>query len=138
MPVRKRRVKRGRGVTNSGSGIRRTGCGVVNSGSGRRRTRRTGGSMRHFHGVPTSIRKKKVSELNKIVKSAKSGKKSRGSVLASLKGWLSNAHKTAKKYNLYEKGARLGLNIYNARKGSQKSIGYNNNKHPVRAIQNVD
>ena len=121
MPVR-RKIRRGRGVVNSGSGLRL-------SGSGRRRK---GGS--YINRVPASVRKKKVSQLNKIVKSSKSGK-SRGSVVSSIKSWLASAHQTAKKYNLYERGARLGLTAYNARKG-QKNIGYS--KHPVRSIQYVD
>ena len=123
--------RRGRGTSTTGGGARPTGGGLRRAGCGRRR----GGSMRH-RGVPASVRTKQVAQLNKIIKSAKSGK-SCGSVVKKLKNWSSKAHKIAQKYGLYNKGlqaARLGYNAWQAKKGSTARIGYT----PTQSIQYVD
>jgi hypothetical protein len=110
----------GRGTSATGAGSRPTGGGLRRAGCGKR-----GGSMRH-HRVPASVRKTQVIKLNKIMKSAAG--KSRGSVVKRLKSWALNAHKTAKKYGLYRKGAhvaRLGYSAWQAKKGNPARIGYN-------------
>jgi len=125
------RKRRGGGTRPTGGGTRPTGGGLRRAGCGRRR----GGSMRH-RGVPASVRTKQVAQLNKIIKSAKSGK-SRASVAKKIKNWASSAHKTAQKYGLYSKGmqaARLGYNAWRAKKGSTARIGYT----PTRSIQYVN
>ena len=124
--------RRGRGTSTTGGGGRPTGGGLRRAGCGRRRR---GGSMRH-RGVPASVRTKQVAQLNKIIKSAKSGT-SRGSVVKKIKSWASSAHKTAQKYGLYSKGlqaARLGYNAWQAKKGNTARIGYT----PTQSIQYVD
>ena len=87
----------------------------------------------HYERLDT---KGQVAQLNKIIKSAKSGT-SRGSVVKKIKSWASSAHKTAQKYGLYTKGlqaARLGYNAWQAKKGNTARIGYT----PTRSIQYVD
>ena len=124
---RKRILRKRRGSGTSTTGLRRAGCG-----------RRRGGSMRH-RGVPASVRTKQVAQLNKIIKSAKSGK-SRGSVVKKIKSWASSAHKTAQKYGLYSKGmqaARLGYNLYQSKKGKTARSGYNAPKS-IQYVQKVD
>ena len=128
------RKRRGSGTSTTGGGPRPTGGSLRRAGCGRRR----GGSMRH-RGVPASVRTKQVAQLNKIIKSAKSGK-SRASVAKRLKSWASSAHKTAQKYGLYSKGlqaARLGYNAWQAKKGNTSRIGYNVPKS-IQYVQNVD
>jgi len=126
------RKRSGRGVSTTGGGSRPTGGALRRSGCGRRR----GGSMRH-RGVPASVRTKQVAQLNKIIKSASKPGKSRASVVKRIKNWASAAHKTAKKYGLYSKGAqvaRLGYNAWQAKKGNTARIGYT----PTQSIQYVD
>ena len=109
MPRKTVRIRRGRGTSVSGSGLKRTGMG-----------RRCGGSMRSYRSkVPVAVRKKEIAQLNKIVRSAKKPGKSRSGVIKKLRGWATKAHSTAKKYNLYSGTARLGYAAYQAKYGSK-------------------
>lgn len=128
---RKIKRTRGRGLKRAGGALlragerRRYGCGV----------RAVGGSMRHY-AIPATVRNKKIEQLNSIIKSAAQGAP-RASVSSRLKSWATSAHNLASKYGLYSKGAqvaRLGYNLWQAKKGQPASIGYT----PTPTITYVD
>lgn len=113
---------RGSGVKTTGGGVKTTGGGLKRTGCGKKR----GGSMRHRQ-VPASVRNAHIVKLNNIVKDAAKPGTNKTSITKRLRDWAVSSHNVAKKYGLYDKGAKLarvGYNMWQARKGRQQSIGY--------------
>ena len=111
MPRKIFSLYRGKGTSPVGGGLKRAGMG-----------RRKGGSMIHE-------RRRKVAQLNKIIKTAQkkpNTSKNRASATKKLKDWAKSAHKVATKYGLYSKGKNLvGSYLkYRSSKGSSNRIGY--------------
>lgn len=123
---------RGAGVRTTGGGVRTTGGGLKRTGCGKKR----GGSMRQRGGIPPAVRNAHITKLNTIVKDAAKPGSSKTSITRRLRDWAVKSHNFARDYGVYTygaKAARIGYNMYQARKGRTPSIGYT-----PSSVQSVD